>query len=142
MAADMTETHSPQTLGPAQRTGRLVRALAIGAVLIAAWTSLRSCAQLTGAERDVWWQGWLYAGSVLTLGGGVALLGALAVLRGRGREAGWLLLLSGCAHTVTALVGIPQYVVRNHVSNLLAKLGVADRTAAALRAREAGFGGE
>lgn len=32
--------------------------------------------------------------------------------------------------------------VRNHVSNLLAKLGVADRTAAALRAREAGFGGE
>jgi DNA-binding NarL/FixJ family response regulator len=30
--------------------------------------------------------------------------------------------------------------VRNHVSNLITKLQVTDRTAAVLKAREAGFG--
>jgi DNA-binding NarL/FixJ family response regulator len=30
--------------------------------------------------------------------------------------------------------------VRNHVSNIFSKLHVADRTQAALKAREAGFG--
>jgi DNA-binding NarL/FixJ family response regulator len=30
--------------------------------------------------------------------------------------------------------------VRNHVSNIFTKLAVTDRTQAALRAREAGFG--
>jgi len=36
--------------------------------------------------------------------------------------------------------GLTEKTVRNHVSAILVKLGVPDRTAAALKAREAGLG--
>jgi DNA-binding NarL/FixJ family response regulator len=53
-----------------------------------------------------------------------------AVARGRGNAA------------IAKGLGISAKTVRNHVSNVLGKLQVADRTQAALKAREAGFGEE
>jgi DNA-binding NarL/FixJ family response regulator len=44
-------------------------------------------------------------------------------------------------HTaIAAKLAISVKTVRNHVSNIFNKLRVADRTQAAIRAREAGFG--
>lgn len=48
----------------------------------------------------------------------------------RGRDNGW----------IARRLGIADKTVRNHVSNIFSKLHVADRTKAALKAREAGFG--
>ena len=42
-------------------------------------------------------------------------------------------------HAIAARLGLSEKTVRNHVSNVLLKLQVADRTAAALKAREAGL---
>ncbi len=39
-------------------------------------------------------------------------------------------------------LGVSGKTVRNHVSNIIAKLSVADRTAAIVRARDAGLGGD
>lgn len=39
-------------------------------------------------------------------------------------------------------LGMSEKTVRNHVSQVLTKLQIPDRTAAALRAREAGIGSE
>ena len=39
-------------------------------------------------------------------------------------------------------LGIAGKTARNHVSNVLGKLMVTDRTAAALKARDAGYGAE
>ena len=60
-----------------------------------------------------------------------------------GREQDVLgLLSSGCRnHEIARRLGLSEKTVRNHVSQVLAKLQVPDRTAAALRAREAGLGG-
>ena len=44
-------------------------------------------------------------------------------------------------HAIAARLSLSEKTVRNHVSNVLVKLQVPDRTAAALRAREAGLGG-
>jgi DNA-binding NarL/FixJ family response regulator len=51
------------------------------------------------------------------------------------------LLAAGCRnHEIARRLGMSEKTVRNHVSQVLAKLQVADRTAAALKAREAGLG--
>lgn len=42
---------------------------------------------------------------------------------------------------IANLLYLSEKTVRNHVSNIFAKLQVADRTQAVIRAREAGFGG-
>jgi DNA-binding NarL/FixJ family response regulator len=51
------------------------------------------------------------------------------------------LLAVGCRnHEIARRLGMSEKTVRNHVSQVFAKLQVADRTAAALKAREAGLG--
>ena len=43
-------------------------------------------------------------------------------------------------HAIAEQLGLSEKTVRNHVSNVLLKLQVPDRTAAAIKAREAGLG--
>jgi len=43
-------------------------------------------------------------------------------------------------HAIAERLGLSEKTVRNHVSNVLVKLQVSDRTAAAIKAREAGLG--
>ena len=43
-------------------------------------------------------------------------------------------------HAIADAMGLSEKTVRNHVSNVLLKLHVPDRTAAAIKAREAGLG--
>jgi DNA-binding NarL/FixJ family response regulator len=51
------------------------------------------------------------------------------------------LLSTGCRNNeVARRLGMSEKTVRNHVSQVLLKLQVPDRTAAALKAREAGLG--
>jgi DNA-binding NarL/FixJ family response regulator len=44
-------------------------------------------------------------------------------------------------HEIATELGLSDKTVRNHVSNVLMKLQVTDRTAAAIKARDAGLGG-
>ena len=51
------------------------------------------------------------------------------------------LLAHGCRnHEISRRLAMSEKTVRNHVSQILLKLQVPDRTAAALKAREAGVG--
>ncbi len=51
------------------------------------------------------------------------------------------LLATGCRnHEIARRLGLSEKTVRNHVSGVLGKLQVPDRTSAALRARESGLG--
>ena len=52
------------------------------------------------------------------------------------------LLAAGCRnHEIARRLGMSEKTVRNHVSQVLTKLQVPDRTAAALKAKESGIGG-
>jgi DNA-binding NarL/FixJ family response regulator len=51
------------------------------------------------------------------------------------------LVAAGCRnHEIARRLGMSEKTVRNHVPQVLTKLQVPDRTAAALKAREAGVG--
>ena len=60
----------------------------------------------------------------------------------REREVLWLLAQGLSNQEVADRMGISLKTARNHVSNILARLQVADRTEAIARARAAGLGGE
>lgn len=50
------------------------------------------------------------------------------------------MLATGCRnHEIARRLGMSDKTVRNHVSQVLLKLQVADRTAAALKAKDAGI---
>ncbi|MEU6795800.1 response regulator transcription factor [Nonomuraea wenchangensis] len=72
-------------------------------------------------------------------GGGASTAAALPALTPREREI--LTLIAGHLTNpqIAARLGLSQKTVRNHVSAVLAKLQVADRAQAILRAREAGL---
>jgi DNA-binding NarL/FixJ family response regulator len=65
---------------------------------------------------------------------------ALPQLTPRERDVLDLLAAGRRNHDIAARLGMSEKTVRNHVSAVLMKLQVEDRTAAALRAREAGLG--
>jgi len=61
-------------------------------------------------------------------------------LTDRERDVLSLLARGGRNSEIAATLGLSDKTVRNHVSNVLLKLQVPDRTAAALKARESGLG--
>ena len=67
---------------------------------------------------------------------------AFPELTDREREVLWLLAQGLSNQEVAGRMGISLKTARNHVSNILARLQVADRTAAVARARAAGLGSE
>ncbi len=102
--------------------------------------------EILGAVRTVWSGGAVYGGSVARrivdfYAGREAespTARAFPDLTPREREV-LDLLAAGCRnHEIARRMSLSDKTVRNHVSQILAKLQVPDRTAAALRAREAG----
>lgn len=77
--------------------------------------------------------------SLLASGGSEAA--AFPALTEREREVLALVATGLRNHAIAGRLGLSEKTVRNHVSNVLVKLQVPDRTAAALRARDAGLGG-
>jgi DNA-binding NarL/FixJ family response regulator len=65
---------------------------------------------------------------------------AFPELTGREREVLDLLATGARNHEIGRRLGLSEKTVRNHVSSVLLKLKVPDRTAAAVRARDAGLG--
>ncbi|HLZ61590.1 MAG TPA: LuxR C-terminal-related transcriptional regulator [Ktedonosporobacter sp.] len=57
----------------------------------------------------------------------------------REREILALLTRGASHHEISETLSIASGTVKNHLSNILGKLGVRDRTQAALKARELGF---
>ena len=66
--------------------------------------------------------------------------GAFPDLTGREREILDLMATGATNATIAARIGLSEKTVRNNVSNVFAKLRVADRAAAVARARDAGLG--
>ncbi|MCM5570427.1 response regulator transcription factor [Burkholderiaceae bacterium FT117] len=66
--------------------------------------------------------------------------GPFGDLTGRERELLELLARGLDNHQIGAHLGISEKTVRNHVSNVFAKLEVASRAQAIVMARDAGFG--
>ncbi|HET7388768.1 MAG TPA: response regulator transcription factor [Nocardioidaceae bacterium] len=66
--------------------------------------------------------------------------GAFPQLTGREREVLGLLAAGRRNSAIAAELGMSEKTVRNHLSSILAKLQVSDRSAAIVRAREAGLG--
>jgi DNA-binding NarL/FixJ family response regulator len=73
--------------------------------------------------------------------GGAAAPGAFPDLTPRERDILELIAKGRRNSEIAATLGLSDKTVRNHVSSVLLKLQVPDRTSAALRAREAGLGG-
>jgi DNA-binding NarL/FixJ family response regulator len=65
---------------------------------------------------------------------------AFPELTARERDVLELLAVGARNHEIARRLGLSDKTVRNHVSALLLKLGVPDRTAAAVKARDAGLG--
>jgi DNA-binding NarL/FixJ family response regulator len=65
---------------------------------------------------------------------------AFPELTGRGRDALDLLAQGSTNRGIAGRLGIAEKTVRNHLSSVFVKLQVSDRTAAALKARQAGLG--
>ena len=110
-----------------EEIARAVRAIAAGEVIFGTGIAVRVLAQLNGAP-----------------GGddgrrGVAA-GAFPDLTARELEVLDLLAAATPTADIANRLGLTSKTVSNHVSNILTKLHVADRTQAALRAREAGLG--
>lgn len=66
--------------------------------------------------------------------------GSFAELTGREKELVHLLARGLDNHQIAAHLTISEKTVRNHVSNIFAKLGVGSRAQAIVRARDAGYG--
>jgi NarL family two-component system response regulator LiaR len=74
-------------------------------------------------------------------GGAGAAAGAIAQLTRREREVLELIALGHSNKRIALELGVAEKTVKTHVGHLLAKLGVADRTQAALLAVQNGLGG-
>lgn len=72
--------------------------------------------------------------------GGAAVPGAFGELTARERELLEYLARGLDNHQIAAHLELSEKTVRNHVSSILAKLGLESRSHAIVRAREAGFG--
>lgn len=100
---------------------RGIRAVAEGEAIMGAQVAARAMATMTG--------------------GRTSLQLPFPELSDREREVLDLLARGYDNPTIARRLVLSPKTVRNHVSNVLAKLGVADRAAAMIRAREAGLGG-
>lgn len=78
--------------------------------------------------------------AALVSGRGPAEAAQFPELTGRERDVLELLAAGLRNHAIATRLGLSEKTVRNHVSSVLLKLQVTDRTAAALKAREAGLG--
>ncbi len=81
------------------------------------------------------------AGRIVDLLSGAPDAPSFPDLTGRERDVLDLLAVGLRNHAIAEQLGLSEKTVRNHVSNVLLKLQVPDRTAAALKARDAGLGG-
>ena len=78
--------------------------------------------------------------AALVSGRGPAAAAQFPELTGRERDVLELLAAGLRNHAIATRLGLSEKTIRNHVSSVLLKLQVTDRTAAALKAREAGLG--
>lgn len=97
---------------------RAIQTVAAGDAVYGAAVANRIVAHLTGAPREA----------------------AFPELTDREREVLELMADGLRNHAIAERLGLSEKTVRNHVSNVLLKLQVPDRTAAAIKAREAGLG--
>jgi DNA-binding NarL/FixJ family response regulator len=111
-----------------EEIARAVRAIAAGEVIFGTGIAVRVLAQLNGAPGDDGRRG--------------VAAGAFPELTVRELEVLDLLAAATPTADIADRLGLTSKTVSNHVSNILTKLHVADRTQAALKAREAGLGSQ